>query len=208
MQCAEYARLRMQHAAHVACSDMQQSRRLHAAPPRPIIEWECRHLSGACTSTPRPCTPQERANKCPPMHPPGLRPPLQPRSTCNGSREAASNASARFGYLAEYSRMARARVSCRVLTYGKGSGILQSTRVWARARVSCRVLAHGLALKLMTQDEGLRVVCIVSAGEPTPGADRQGRAPVPEQMWAGASPSPGADVGRGEPQSQSRCGQG
>ena len=32
------------------------------------------------------------------------------------------------------------------------------------------------------------------------------RAPVPVRMWAGVSPSPGADVGGGEPQSRRRCG--
>jgi hypothetical protein len=30
--------------------------------------------------------------------------------------------------------------------------------------------------------------------------------PVPAQMWAGVSPSPGADVGGGEPMSRRRCG--
>jgi hypothetical protein len=35
-----------------------------------------------------------------------------------------------------------------------------------------------------------------------------GRAPVPVQMWHGASPSPGADVAWGEPQSRCRCGMG
>ena len=34
------------------------------------------------------------------------------------------------------------------------------------------------------------------------------RAPVPVRMWAGVSPRPGADVGRGEPQSRRRCGWG
>jgi hypothetical protein len=39
-------------------------------------------------------------------------------------------------------------------------------------------------------------------------AARVPRMPVPAQMWAGVSPSPGVDVGGGEPQSRRRCGRG
>ncbi len=40
----------------------------------------------------------------------------------------------------------------------------------------------------------------------SPGADVAAVSPVPAQMWAGVNPSPGADVGGGEPQSRRRCG--